>query len=271
MAEKKIKASVISITGDKKTEIELPEFFGEEIREDLIVKAVKAERARARQPYGASPLAGKRASASGKIRRKRRAYKTSYGIGISRVPRKILSRRGRRFFWQGAFAPGTVGGRRAHPPKAEKVWEIKVNKKEKIKALKSALAATCSPEILKQKYKVNGIFLQLPIVVERKIEELNKVKELKKALLSILKTDKFFPKKKIRAGKGKRRGRKYKKSAGLLLVVSSSSKLKNIKAFDIKEAKKLLVKDLAPSGEPGRLTIYSHAAILELEERFKEK
>ncbi|OYT41786.1 50S ribosomal protein L4 [Candidatus Pacearchaeota archaeon ex4484_26] len=265
-----MKATIFSITGEKKSEIELPSFFQAEIRKDLIAKVSRAETLQERQAYGAAKLAGKRASAPGKIRHKRRAYKTAYGYGISRVPRKVMTKRGRRFFWQGAFAPGTVGGRRAHPPKPEKKWEIKVNKKEKDKALKSAIAATSLVELIKQNYKLNNFTLPLPLIVERKIEETNKVKELKKILLNLLKTDKFFPKRKIRAGKGKMRGRKHKKSAGLLLVVSKASKLKT-KVFDIKEVKDLKVKDLAAGGKPGRLTIYSHNAILELQERFKGK
>ena len=42
-----------------------------------------------------------------------------------------MSRSGTRLNFTGAFAPGTVGGRRAHPPKAEKNWQEKVNKKDK--------------------------------------------------------------------------------------------------------------------------------------------
>ncbi len=266
-----MKATIFSLTGEKKQEIELPSFFAEPVREDIIAKAFKEETAAARQSYGVARLAGKRASAPGKIRHRRRAYKTAYGYGISRVPRKVLTRRGRRFYWQGAFAPGMVGGRQAHPPKAERSWELKINKKEKLKALKSAIAATAVLKALKEKYKLNGFSLPLPLIIERKIEEVTKVKELKKILLSLLKTERFFPKRKIRAGKGKMRGRKYKKSAGLLLVVSKADKIKSIKAFDAREAKQLSITDLAPGGQAGRLTIYSHAAILDLEERFKAK
>ena len=36
--------------------------------------------------------------------------------------------------WVGAFAPGTVGGRKAHAPNAEKIFDKKINKKENRKA-----------------------------------------------------------------------------------------------------------------------------------------
>src|SRR3989338_4308850 len=127
-------------------QIELPAQFKESLREDLIRRAFTSLRSHKRQPYGALPTAGKRQSA--KLSRRRRDYKTSYGIGISRVPRKILSRSGTRFNWVGAFAPGTVGGRRAHPPTAEKQWEKKINVKERRKAICAALAATVQKELV---------------------------------------------------------------------------------------------------------------------------
>ncbi len=267
-----MKAQIHSLTGEKEQEIELPAFFSEEVREDLIAKSFRAESEAQRQRYGVALFAGKRASAPGKVRHQRRRWRGAYGIGISRVPRKVMSRRGRRFHWVGAFAPGTVGGRMSHPAKAERIFTFKVNKKEKLMALKSALAATASQKLLNQRYSFNGTLpLHLPIILERKIEGIQKVKELEKTLRALLKTDHFFPQKSIRAGKGKMRGRRYKKSAGLLLVVSKADKLKGIKAFDIREAKKLTVGDLAPGGKAGRLTIYSHGAMLDLQERFKEK
>ena len=138
--EKKMDLAVYGITKVEVNRKKLPEQFSELIRPDLIERAVFAIQSHKKQPYGASPEAGKRHSA--RISRRRHKYKTSYGHGISRVPRKIMSHRGERFNWVGALAPGTVGGRRAHPPKAEKIVDQKINKKERKKAIRSALAAT---------------------------------------------------------------------------------------------------------------------------------
>ena len=181
---------ILSIKNQEKGKLKLPKQFDEDIRPDLIKKVVLALQSNKRQPYGADPEAGKRASAE--LSRRRRKYRGSYGIGISRVPRKILSRRGTRMNWQGAFAPGTVKGRRAHPPKAEKIWQQKINKKERKKAIRSALAATIDKEIVKKKGHL--IPDNYPFVVEKKIEALRKTKEIKEALDNIgfkkeLKTD----------------------------------------------------------------------------------
>src|SRR5207247_4564817 len=56
------------------------------------------------------------------------------GPCVSRVPRI-------RGSMTGAQAPGTVGGRRAHPPRVEKVWAKKVNENERRLARNAALAA----------------------------------------------------------------------------------------------------------------------------------
>ena len=47
--------------------------------------------------------------------------------------------------------PFAVTGRRAHPPKVEKIIEEKINKKEYQKALFSAISATASSDVVKNR------------------------------------------------------------------------------------------------------------------------
>ena len=103
-----------------------------------------------------------------------------YGHGISRTPRKILSRRGTQFNWQGALVPNTVGGRRAHPPKAEKNWQEKINKKERRKAIRSAMAATVNKELVAERGHV--VPDNYPFVLESGLELLDKTKQIVDAL-----------------------------------------------------------------------------------------
>ena len=117
--------NVLDLNGKNLKQIDVPEQFEGEYNQDLIKRAVMAIQSNKRQPYGAKPRAGKRYSS--KLSRRRRQYKGSYGHGMSRVPRKVMWRRGMQFGYVGAHAPGTVGGRRAHPPKAEKRWNKKIN------------------------------------------------------------------------------------------------------------------------------------------------
>ena len=166
-----MKLQILSISKEEIGKQELPSQFDEEIRPDLIKRAVISIQGNTRQAYGADPMAGKRASAE--LSRRRHVYKTAYGYGISRVPRKIMSSRGTRMNWVGAFAPGTVGGRKAHPPKANKNWTKKINKKERRKAIRSSIAATLSKEIVGKNHIVPDNY---PFIIENKIESLKRPK-----------------------------------------------------------------------------------------------
>lgn len=268
-----MKLDILDPMKNKVGEIKLPSQFEEEFRPDLIQRAVLTIQSRKRQNYAASSNAGKRASA--KLSRRRRDYRGSYGYGISRIPRKILTRRGSRMNWVGAFAPGTVGGRRAHPPKSEKKWWKKINEKERTKAIRSAITATVIKDfVAKRGHLIPDNF---PFILDDKFEQISKTKEVLKALtkIGLEKELARVEEKKIRAGKGKSRGRKYKKKRGPLIVVSKIDKLGkavvNIPGVDVVEVKNLNTEMLAPGAKAGRLTLWTSAAInlLEKEGIFK--
>jgi len=157
--------------------------FDSKIREDICQKVFEAEKRI--QPYAPFLEAGKHHSASGKIRHQRRKWKTAYGHGISRVPRKIFWRRGTQFYWVGAEISGTRGGRRAHPPRIEHfLVNKKINKKEVIMAFKSAIAATGKKDWLKKRYETLKE-AEVPVIIDGKVLEL-KTKEFYAFLKKIL-------------------------------------------------------------------------------------
>jgi len=80
--------------------------------------------------------------------------------------------------------------------------------------------------------------------------------------------DKILKSKKIRAGRGKMRGRKYKSNAGLLFVVGNDEVMKR-KGIVVVNVNDLRIKDLAPNGVVGRLVCYSEGAVKDLGVRFK--
>lgn len=263
-----MKVKVYNINGEEIELIELPVQFKEPLNPNLIKRAVLAIQSTKFQPKGTLKEAGKRASA--KLSRRRRNYRGAYGHGISRVPRKIMWRRGTQFGWVGAFAPGTVGGRKAHPPKAEKILVKKINKKERRKAIRSAISATINPELVKVRHKPPKNY---PIIIESKFELLNKTRQVLDLLkkLGLENELKRISIKKIRAGKGKLRGRKYRIKKGPLIVVARTCPLeksaKNLQGVDIANVDSLNADILAPGTIPGRLTIWSKDAINTLEKR----
>lgn len=264
-----MKLKILDLNGNENGEISLPEYFNETIREDLIWRAFITERANMRQKYGAYPRAG--IDYSAKISRRRQDYKGSYGHGISRVPRKVLIKRGNRMYWVGAVSPETVGGRRAHPPKSEKIFDRKINTKEKRKALRSAILASLNKELSSKR----GHFVpkNYPFAITDDFENIKKTKEVV-AFLEKLGFKKELQRgkiKKIRAGKGKMRARPYKKKKSLLLVVSKNCPLikssRNIPGIDVSVVNYLNVNLLSPGGIPGRVTLFTKSAI----EKIKEK
>jgi large subunit ribosomal protein L4e len=242
---------------------DLPQRFAQAVRPDVVKRAVLAIRGNSRQSYGSDVRAGMKHATE--LSRRRHDYKSSYGHGISRVPRKTLNHRGARFFWVGAQMPGTVGGRRAHPPKVEKVWAQKINKKEKQLALQSALSAT----MIKEAVAANGhkVPAQYPFIIETKFEELTKTKDVLAALEKLgfkEELTRSAVKRKAR-GKGKARGRRTKKARGPLVVVSGTCKVqkaaRNIPGIEVVHVNELNTALLTHDIKPGRLTLFTDAAI----------
>jgi large subunit ribosomal protein L4e len=265
-----MKAKLLDITGKEKGSIDLPKAFSTPVREDLVLKIIEIKKTE--QPYAPSPVAGNQASASGKLNHRRHVWKSQYGRGMSRIPRKRMSRRGTQFNWVGATVPSTRGGRRAHPPKvSSRINTLSVNKKELVLAFCSALSATISTKWLKKKYSSlqEEKLSNLPLIFESKVLTL-KTKEMVSTLNKVL-GEKLsavaFRTKDVRSGRGKLRGRKYKTNAGMLMVVGNNEKLKTT-AFEVASVKTLGVNDLA-NGGLGRLTVYTEQAIKDLGEKIK--
>ena len=260
-----MKTKLISKTGTGK-EFDLPKNFSVKIRPDILLKTFEALKFLNRQIYGAMEGAGAGYSASGIIRHRRHRWKSAYGRGISRVPRKIFSRHGASFNWRGATVASTVGGRKAHAPKAEKNLFKKINKKEFLVAFNSALSGTVNSKALENKYnkKIESGFVFSKDVLDMKSKEFYDL--FKKVFGESF--EKVMKKKSVRAGKGKLRGRKYKSNAGLLFVLGSKEKMKRT-GIDIVNVNDLQIKDLAPNGVAGRIACFSEEAVKEIGEGFK--
>jgi len=251
-----MKTTLFDKSGKKKSEVELPKIFNTKIREDIVLKYFEADKFV--QPYSHDPRAGRKHSASGTISHKRHDWKGHYGRGISRIPRKTMSRRGTQFVWVGAEASSTRGGRRVHGPKGIGA-ETKINKKEIKLAMNSAFAATADKDCIIARYGSLDKISIAPIIIESIPE---KTKDLKLTLESAFAESKelVFKKKSVRAGKGKSRGRKYKSNAGALIVVGKDEE-KRFKGIEIKSIDEVTIADLYPLG---RLTVYTQKAIAEL-------
>jgi large subunit ribosomal protein L4e len=248
-----VKVNVYGIDGSPSEKIDLPEVFNTPYRPDIIRKSFNALHSNKRQPYGVDPYAGtKHATAS-----------VGKGRGQSRVPRLTQGRRA-------ALAPGVVGGRRAHPPKAERNWKEKINKKEKLLAKNSAIAATKDKEIvIKRGHKFDDK-ITLPVIVDDNFENIKKTKDVIDALDKMGVYDDVLRAtngKHIRAGKGKRRGRKYKTPKSILIISKKEDIQKsssNLTGVNVVKPELINIEHLAPGGDAGRLTIITKSALKEI-------
>ena len=243
-----------------KESVLLPSHFETPYRPDVIKRAVLAVQSRRYQSHGVDELAGKRNTAQ--------SWQT--GHGRSRVPRVKGS--GTSAANKAAFAPGTIGGRVAHPPESRKVIVERINSKENRLAIRSAIAASANPEYVKARgHKIENV-PQIPLVVSDDLESLSSTKDAFEALIFLGlgdDLDRARDGRSVRAGKGKMRGRQMKTPKSLLIVVGEDSGIsraaRNLPGVDITEVHGLNAELLAPGTHPGRLVVWTKSAIDRLE------
>jgi len=239
----------------------LPKIFDTPLRPDVIKRAVLAIQSHSFQRQGRNPMAGKKTTAES----------IGVGHGVSRIPR-TKGPGGRA-----ALAPGTVGGRAAHPPKSEKrIWKA-IPKKEKRLALFSAIAATSSKKIVAARGHSIEDVRQIPPIVTSELEKLKKTKDVEEALINLgILSDIYRVKesRKIRAGRGKMRGRKIRHAVGPLIVVAEDEGImkaaRNIMGVDVINVNNLNAEILAPGTHAGRLTVWTNSAVEKLSELYCE-
>jgi len=252
---------VYDVNGQYMADIETPIHFYEPVRPDLIRRAYLSALSARFQPKGVYEGAGKEHSCES----------FGVGLGIARIPRY------KGHLWpRGCFVPNTRGGRRAHPPRPEKKLHEEINWKEKNLAIRSAIAATAYKSWVAARGHMVEKVPSLPLVVSGDAEKIAKAKEAKK-LFEVLglwpDVERAAEGVKIRAGKGKMRGRRYKEPKSVLVVVSELDvpligAVRNFPGVDVVPVSHLNMLVLAPGGVPGRLTLWTATAVERLKGLF---
>jgi len=258
--QQETKIRVLKADGEEDGEASIPSFITQfEVEDYLVRRAFLAQQSRRLQPQGRDLMAGKRTTAES----------WGVGYGIARVPR---TERG-----VARFAPMTVKGRLAHPPRVEKKIRKEINKKEYKKAFLSALSAAFNKDVVEKRgHRVGEA--KIPVVFTEDFEKLSKTREVVELLEKIglgNEVERIYGRPKIRSGKSKWRGRRLRRRVGPLIVVSSmrASIVKaasGIPGVDVKTPDKVSVMDLAPGGHAGRLTIWSLPALNKIVERVRK-
>jgi large subunit ribosomal protein L4e len=258
----KATTKIFDLDGKAVGKLKVPAVFKTPLRPDVIKRAVLSIQSRRFQPQGRDPLAGKR-----------RSFESlGAGHGMSRFPR--LKSTGQR----AVFAVGMVTGRAAYPPVVEKKIVKKLPRKEMRFALRSALAATGSKEIVASRGHMIEDVRDFPLVVADDIQNLKKTSEVEETFLKLgVWPDVYRVKESVkeRAGKGKGRGRRIKHAVGPLLVIAEKQSIakaaRNLPGVDVSSVNNLNVELLAPGTHPGRLTVWTTSAFEKIDKLFRKE
>eukprot|EP00586_Coscinodiscus_wailesii_P007515 CAMPEP_0172492052 /NCGR_PEP_ID=MMETSP1066-20121228/23024_1 /TAXON_ID=671091 /ORGANISM="Coscinodiscus wailesii, Strain CCMP2513" /LENGTH=341 /DNA_ID=CAMNT_0013261433 /DNA_START=292 /DNA_END=1317 /DNA_ORIENTATION=+ len=218
-----------------------------------------------RQAYAVNMYAGKQVSAS------------SWGTGraVARIPR--VGGGGTSRSGQGAFGNMCRGGRMFAPTKTWRKWHRRINVPTKRYAVCSALAATAVPALVMARgHRIDEV-PEIPLIVEDSIESVKKTSQAKEILATVGALDdveKAADSKKIRAGKGKARNRRYVMRKGPLVIYSKNDGVeqgfRNLPGVELCCVTRLNLLQLAPGGHMGRFCVWSKSAIEELETIYGE-
>jgi len=153
------------------------------------------------------------------------------------------------------------------PTKIWRKWHRKINTNQKRFAVASALAASALPSLVMARGHCIEQVPELPLIVENGLESTQKTK----AAITLLKTvgayadvEKAKASRKVRAGKGKMRGRRHVNRRGPLIVVNDDAGVtkafRNLPGVEVAKVDALNLLQLAPGGHLGRFVIWSAAA-----------
>ncbi|MCO5562265.1 hypothetical protein L7F22_015890 [Adiantum nelumboides] len=216
-----------------------------------------------RQPYAVYNEAGMQTSAE------------SWGTGraVARIPR--VGGGGTHRSGQATGSNAARGGWMYSPTKVWRRWFVKVNQNQKRFATASALAATAIPSLLLARGHRVEQLEEVPLVVSDAAQDLKKTKEA----LALLQAVNAYPdvvkvsnSRKVRAGQGKLRNRRYKQRRGPLVVYNEDNGIvkafRNLPGVELVSVHRLNLLQLAPGGHVGRFCIWTESAFKQLDTVF---
>jgi large subunit ribosomal protein L4e len=161
------------------------------------------------------------------------------------------------------------------PTKTWRKWHVKINQNQRRFAVVSALAASALPSlVLARGHRIEQV-KEVPLVVSSEVEAFTKTRDASAFLKSIAAHEdvvKVSNSRKLRAGKGKMRGRRHRQRRGPLIVYGEDKGIvkafRNLPGVEVASVKALNLLQLAPGGHLGRFVIWTESAFALLDEVF---
>ncbi|PVH97573.1 hypothetical protein DM02DRAFT_644120 [Periconia macrospinosa] len=259
--------TIISGSGEaSKDTISVPNVFKAPIRPDIVHSVHTGMNKNRRQPYAVSEKAGHQTSAE------------SWGTGraVARIPR--VSGGGTHRAGQAAFGNMCRSGRMFAPTKVWRKWHQKINLNQKRFATASAIAASSSAALLMARGHNVSTVPEVPLVVsstafaDGAIAKTSAALALLRAVGAGADVDKVKKSKKLRAGKGKLRGRRHTQRRGPLVIYNPDedgkelvTAFRNLPGVETSSVYSLNLLQLAPGGHLGRLIVWTSSAFSALD------
>ncbi|KAF2235887.1 hypothetical protein EV356DRAFT_444106 [Viridothelium virens] len=244
----------------------LPTVFKSPIRPDVVQTIHTGMARNRRQPYAVSEKAGHQTSAE------------SWGTGraVARIPR--VSGGGTHRAGQAAFGNQCRSGRMFAPTKVWRKWHQKLNLNQKRFATASALAASSNAALLMARGHHISTVPEVPLVISSTAFSNGAIQKTS-AAVSLLKSigagpdvEKVKKSRKLRAGKGKLRGRRHRQRRGPLVVYNPDEDgkelvlaFRNIPGVETCSVYALNLLQLAPGGHLGRFIVWTSSAFAALD------
>ena len=158
------------------------------------------------------------------------------------------------------------------PTKTWRKWHRRINTTQKRYAVASALAATAVPALVMSRgHKIDDV-PEIPLVLSDEAQGVSKTSAAKDVLAAIGAMDdvtKSADSKKIRAGKGKMRNRRYVSRRGPLIIYASDDGIerafRNLPGVELCNVSRLNLLQLAPGGHLGRFCVWTESALKALD------
>merc|ERR1712025_230256 len=250
---------LVSVYDEKGTasgsSITLPAVFKAPIRPDVVNFVHTNIAKNNRAPYAVASNAGEQTSAE------------SWGTGraVARIPR--VRGGGTHRSGQAAFGNMCRGGRMYAPLKTWRKWHKKCNVQQRRFAMTSAIAATGVPALVMAKGHMIDNVPEIPLVVSNNVENYNKTKQAEAMLKAVGAWDdvkRVYATRRMRAGRGKMRGRKHVQKLGPCIVYKNDNGIvksfRNIPGVNLVPVETLNILRLAPGGHVGRFLIFTQDA-----------
>merc|ERR1719226_50711 len=165
-----------------------------------------------------------------------------------------------------------------NPTKTWRRWHRRVNVTQKRHAVVSALAASSLPSLVMARGHRIGEITELPLVVSDGIESVTKTKQAVETLKKLgcsEELQRLIDSKKVRAGKGKMRNRRYTMRRGPLVVYNEDNgivrAMRNIPGVETASVDRLNLLKLAPGGNFGRFIIWTESAFKRITDIYGEQ